>query len=278
MKTLGLIAGSGALPISLARHCRSIGRSVYVLRLAGFAHPDLAAFDGCDIGLAELGRAFSTLRSAGCRAVCFAGGVARPTLGDLKPDFRGAVALPGAIAAAKQGDDGLLTYLLRQFEQEGFEVEGAHDVMSDLLLPIGLLGRVDSSPENSLDIDRALIAARTIGALDIGQGAVCCDGLVLALEAQEGTDAMLQRVAALPQTLRGDTARRRGVLAKVCKPMQETRIDLPTVGPTTVRNAAAAGLAGVVGEAGLILVLEREAVAALADELGLFVLGVAPPR
>jgi DUF1009 family protein len=114
------------------------------------------------------------------------------------------------------------------------------------------------------------MVARAIGALDIGQGAVCCDGLILAVEAQEGTDAMLRRVAVLPAAIRGDPEHRRGVLAKVCKPGQETRVDLPTIGPATVRHAAEAGLAGIVGEAGRLLVLDREATIALADDLGLF--------
>jgi UDP-2,3-diacylglucosamine hydrolase len=277
VKTLGLIAGSGLLPVSLARHCQSIGRPVFVLRVSGFADPALEAFEGCEIGFAELGKAFSTLRAAGCGAVCFAGGVTRPNLSDLKPDLRGLAALPGAVAAARGGDDGLLTYLLRQFEQEGFVVEGAHEVMDTLTLPAGPLGRVRPGRGHEADIDRAMLVARTIGGLDIGQGAVCCDGLVLAVEAQEGTDAMLRRIVTLAPTIRGAPGRPRGVLAKACKPVQETRIDLPTIGPATIRNAAEAGLAGVAGEAGRVLLVEREAVVQLADHLGLFVVGVHPP-
>lgn len=104
-----------------------------------------------------------------------------------------------------------------------------------------------------------------------------CDGLVLAVEAQEGTDAMLRRVAELPRTIRGGPDAPRGVLAKAPKPIQETRIDLPTIGLNTIRRAAQAGLAGVAGQAGGLLVLDRDAVIQLADELGLFVIGVEPP-
>ena len=111
----------------------------------------------------------------------------------------------------------------------------------------------------------------------MGQGAVVCDGLVLAVEAQEGTDAMLRRVAELPSNIRGSAGAPRGVLAKAPKPIQETRIDLPTIGLGTIQRAAKAGLAGVAGETGRLLVLDREAVIALADELGLFVVGVEPP-
>ncbi|MEO8926491.1 MAG: UDP-2,3-diacylglucosamine diphosphatase LpxI [Caulobacteraceae bacterium] len=273
-RKLGLIAGGGALPVSLARHCRAAGRSVFVVRLRGFAAPDLDAFDGVDVGIAELGKAMAALRQARCDSVCFAGIVDRPDFKDLKPDLRGLAALPGVIAAARQGDDGLLTFLIGEFEREGFAVEGAHEVMA-LTLEVGALGGHAPGPEHLPDIARAMEAARAIGALDIGQGAVCCDGLVLALEAQEGTDAMLARVASLPEAIRGTPDRRRGVLAKACKPGQDTRVDLPTIGPRTVRRAAAAGLAGVAGEAGLILLLDREETIAAADELGLFLIGVA---
>ena len=183
--------------------------------------------------------------------------------------------MPGALLAARRGDDGLLTYLVRQFEDEGFVVEGANEVMGELTLPPGPLGRHRPRQSHLADLERAMDVAREIGRLDIGQGAVCCDGLILALEAQEGTDEMLSRVAMLSASIRGVPGRRRGVLAKACKPGQERRIDLPTIGPETIRRAAEAGLAGVAGEANLTLVVDREAVVALADDLGLFVLGLA---
>ena len=274
MRKLGLIAGGGALPVSLARHCRSIGRQVFVIRLKGFAAAECAEFDGADVGLAELGKGFRALKRAGCEAVCFAGSVARPDLLNLAPDLRGLAALPGAVVAARQGDDALLSFLIDEFEKEGFAVEGAHEVMGALILPVGPLGRHSPRAEHLGDIARAMDVARAIGRLDVGQGAVCCDGLILALEAQEGTDSMLRRVAELPQAIRGAPDHRRGVLAKACKPGQETRIDLPTIGSTTVRNVAHAGLLGIAGEAGRVLVIDRQAVTELADQLGLFVVGV----
>jgi DUF1009 family protein len=276
MARLGLIAGGGSLPLEIAEHCRRVGRPVFVIRLKGFAEPALAGFDGADVGLAELGKCIKALKRAACQAVCLAGRVTRPDFSTLAPDLRGLAALPAAIAAGRRGDDALLRFLVREFEKEGFSVEGAETVMRDLSLPAGPLGRHVPSPEALADAERALDVARTIGRMDIGQGAVVCDGLVLAVEAQEGTDAMLARVAGLPVELRGRAGDRRGVLAKAPKPIQETRVDLPTIGLATVRGAATAGLAGIVGEAGRLLVLDRADVVALADELGLFILGVEP--
>jgi DUF1009 family protein len=190
--------------------------------------------------------------------------------------MRGLAVLPGAIAAARRGDDALLRFLLGEFEKEGFVVEAAETVMADLTLGPGPLGRHDADPSQMADVLQALKVAHAIGELDIGQGAVVCDGLVLAVEAQEGTDAMLARVAALPPQLRGNMDARRGVIAKTPKPIQDTRVDLPTIGPATVRGAAAAGLVGIVGEPGRLIVLERAATVALADDLGLFILGLEP--
>jgi DUF1009 family protein len=274
MKKLGLIAGGGPLPVSLALHCRSAGRPLCVIRLTGMADPALAAFEGGEAGLGELGKALGLLRRSGCEAVCLAGVVARPDFRRLRLDARGVAAMPGVIKAARLGDDGLLRFMVREFEKEGFAVEGAHEVMEAITLPEGALGRFGANAAQMKDALRALDAARQIGRLDIGQAAVCCDGLILALEAQEGTKAMLGRVAQLPAAIRGRGGALRGVLAKACKPQQDPRVDLPAIGPETVTAAAAAGLAGIVGEAGRLLVLERESVTARADELGLFVIGL----
>lgn len=275
---LGLIAGGGALPVTLAERCMAAGRPLFVLRLKGFADPALLRFEGAEVGLAELGGAIAALKRAGCGAVCMVGDVARPDFAALKPDLRGLRALPGAIAAARQGDDALLRFLLGEFEREGFRVEGAHEVAAGLTLAPGPLGRHAPTPEQQADLNRAMETARALGRLDVGQGAVVCDGVVLAVEAQEGTDAMLARVADLPAALHGSPGALRGVLAKAPKPIQELRMDMPVIGVRTVEGAAAAGLAGIAGEAGAVLVLDREAVAARADALGLFVYGVGAER
>ena len=275
---LGLIAGGGDLPLQIARHCVETGRPLFVVRLRGFADPSMDAFPGQVVGLAEVGRCIRVLKQAECESVCLAGNVARPDFAALKPDLRGMAMLPRLVLEARRGDDALLRAVLDEFRKEGFAIEGAHEVRSDLVLGAGVLGRHAPDAAHQADIRRALEIARRIGELDIGQGAVVCDGLVLALEAQEGTDAMLRRVAEeVAPALRGEAGRRRGVLAKAPKPIQETRVDLPTIGPATVRGAARAGLAGLVGEAGRTLVLDREGLVALADELGLFVLGVEAP-
>jgi UDP-2,3-diacylglucosamine hydrolase len=274
MTKLGLIAGGGALPLTLAEHCQAQARPFYIIRLAGFADPALTAYDGDEASMGEIGRIIRLARGAGCQALCLAGGVRRPDFSNVKLDMKGMAALPGIIAAGRQGDEGLLRHLTGILEKEGFTVEGAHEVMGDLELPLGALGRHAPGPEHEADIAKALDVARAIGAMDVGQGAVVCDGLVLALEAQEGTDAMLARVGTLPIAVRGEVGARRGVLVKIAKPIQEDRVDLPTIGVATIEGLDRAGLAGVVGVAGKMLVLDRDAVAKAADAAGVFVAGV----
>jgi DUF1009 family protein len=278
MLKLGLVAGGGGLPVEIAEHCERAGRPLFVVRLKGFAGDALAEYGGVELGMTEFGKCFRALKRAGCKAVCFAGDVDRPDFRTFIPDLKGLTLLPGLLAAARKGDDGLLRYILGAFEKEGFAVEGAHEVMSDLTLAAGPLGRVAPDEAQMADVLKALAVARETGRLDIGQGAVVCDGLVLAVEAQEGTDAMLKRVSHLPAEIRGAPGAGRGVLAKAPKPMQEQRIDLPTIGLGTVRAAARAGLAGIAGEAGGLLVLDREEVIELADELGVFIVGVEPAK
>lgn len=274
---LGIVAGGGDLPRRLAEHARASGRPVSIVGLAGFADPALVSeFAGSVASIGETGRQIELLKQAGCAEVVFAGLVQRPDFKSIKLDMKGVALLPRVLSAAARGDDALLRVVVGAYESAGFKVVGADDVLSDLLAPAGGLGVVAPSETDWADIRRAAFVAAEIGKMEIGQGAVVCDGLVLAVEAQEGTDAMLERCATLPEPLRGTPDRRRGVLVKRPKPIQERRIDLPTIGAATVRRAAAAGLAGIAIEAGSALVIDREEITGLADGLGVFIYGFTP--
>ena len=272
---LGLIAGGGDLPAAVAARCDAEGRPVFLIRLAGFADPHLARWPGAEFGMAQIGAILKALKAEACTTVCLAGIVNRPDFKTLKPDFKGATLLPGIVAAASKGDDALLRKILSVFEAEGFAVEGADDILGGEMLAAGALGTVSPTPEQLADLKKALHVAEKSGELDIGQGAVVCDGLVLAVEAQEGTDAMLSRVAGLPADLRGSAGDRKGALGKAPKPIQDLRVDMPVIGPRTVEMAAAAGLAGIGGVAGRLILIDRAAITAAADRLGLFVWGEA---
>jgi hypothetical protein len=273
---LGLIAGLGDLPVAIAENAVATGQGVHVLRLKGFEEPRLAGYPGSVVGLGEVGAVITRLREAGCRDLVFAGNVSRPNFSDLKLDLRGAALLPKVLSEARKGDDALLRVLVGEFEKNGFNVIGSEQAHAALLAPAGLIAGPQPSAALLEDLEVAARVASASGALDIGQACVVCDGLVLAVEAQEGTDEMLRRCAALPETIRGTALARRGVLVKRPKPVQERRIDLPTTGVSTVELAAAAGLAGIGIEAGGALMLNRAAMESKAASLGLFLYGFSP--
>lgn len=267
MSKLGLIAGGGGLPLAIAASCREEGRPVHVIRLRGMTDPGLGEFDGEDAGLAELGRCVKALRRASCEAVCFAGVVQRPDFAALTPDLAALKYLPAVISAAGKGDDALLRAILAVFEKEGFRVEGVGEAGRGLLLAEGPLGAAAPDAAGLAEIAVGLEAARQLGLTDVGQGVIVRGGQVLAREDHGGTDAMLTRFAAQAPPGRG------GTLVKAAKPRQDRRVDLPTIGVQTLEKAATAGLAGVVGEAGATLVVDKAAVRTAADRLGLYVVG-----
>ena len=273
MAPLGIIAGLGDLPGPVARAATERGQGGYVIRMKGFEEPMLAFYPGIVAGVAEIGKTMKALKQAGCEQICFAGIVKRPDFQALKPDLKGISLLPKAISAAREGDDALLTFLIKTFENEGFEVIGADEAAGSLTGEAGLLIGEQPTSEQMADLKKAASVASEMGRLDIGQGAIVANGLVLCVEAQEGTDEMLRRCTELPVQIRGTKQARIGVLVKRPKPQQERRIDLPTIGLQTVELAAEAGLAGIGFEADGALIINSAQVQARAEVLGLFLYG-----
>ncbi len=273
-KALGIIAGSGDLPMEVAQAARDSGREVFVLGIAGMAEKaDLDPFPHTIAGIGEIGKAMDLLREAGCTEITFAGRVPRLKFGDIKLDSKGALALPRVLNAARRGDDELMRSILEIFEKDGFQIIGTDQAAAELLAPEGRLGKIEPREQDNADITKAFAVVRSMGVYDIGQAAVVCEGVVLAVEAAEGTDAMLRGVAQLPETLRGTESKRRGVLVKAPKPNQERRVDLPVIGQATLELVSAAGLKGIAVQAAGALILQRNAVIADADQAGIFLLG-----
>jgi len=275
-RKLGIVAGAGDLPLLLAQACKAADLPFHISRLGSGVNPALDPFGGDTFELGEIGRRLNGLAAAGCDAVTMVGNIKRPDFKSLKVDGRGALFLPKVVMAARKGDDALLTLIAGEFEREGFKVIGVHEIARQLLAPEGLIGGPALSADDLSDIKKGAQIAAAIGALDIGQGCVVCHGLVLAVEAQEGTDAMLARVAQLPANIRGDASARAGALVKRPKPGQELRVDLPTVGVATLEGAAKAGLKVVAFQAGASLLINQDECIAAADRLGVSLFGFAP--
>ena len=268
-RKLGIVAGGGVLPAKVAAAARAAGREVFIVGLEGFADPAVLAPWPHEIRrLGAAARIIAALREHGCQDVTMIGSVRRPSLLEMRPDAEGAKLLARIGRAAFAGDDGLLAAVIRVLTEEGFHVIGAHDVLREAVGPAGVLTDARPDAQAMTDIERGVVVTRLLGSADVGQGCVVQQGLVLAVEAIEGTDAMLARAGLLRRDGVG------GVLVKLVKPGQDKRADLPTIGPDTVRNAIAAGLRGVAFEAGATILAEREACLAAANAAGFFLLGL----
>jgi DUF1009 family protein len=274
---LAIIAGGGALPATLAEAAVAQGRSVHILGIRGEADHHIDRFPHTWLKWGEVGKLFATLEDLGCRDLVIIGAVTRPDLANVKFDFGAIRNLPFLLSLGVGGDDHVLSNVVRFLEGKGYRVYGAGEVAPELLAGEGPLGARIPSPEDRADIDMGLHTVAALGRLDIGQAAVVVKGRVLAVEAAEGTDAMLARCADLRKRAGGRARALAGVLVKAPKPGQEERVDLPTIGPDTVERAAEAGLAGIAVAAGAVLVADRPATIAAADDAGLFVFGQTLP-
>lgn len=266
---LGILAGGGRLPGQVAAAAHAAGRAVFIVGLDGYADPVvLASWPHEMIRIGAASQILTALRAHGCRDLVMIGPVRRPSMLDLRPDVEGARIIARIGRAAFSGDDGLLAAVVKVLADEGFRVIGAHEVLGEVLGPAGLLSRAEPEAIAIADIRRGIAVVHALGQVDVGQACVVQHGIVLAVEAAEGTDAMLTRCASLVRSGPG------GVLVKLVKPGQDRRADLPTLGPATIRAAANAGLRGIAFEAGGTILVDRQAAIAEADAAGLFLLGL----
>ena len=266
--TLGILTGGGNLPRLLAETASADGRPIFMVAFQGQADPaTVIGFPHVWVRLGEAGKTISELKKARVVDLVMAGAVRRPSLSELGLDWRG-TQLFARIGARALGDDGLLRAVTRELELEGFRLIGADAVLANSIAAAGAMGIHTPDQQASSDIAHGVRIARALGALDIGQAVVVQQGLVLGVEAIEGTDALLIRAREQRRDGLG------GVLVKIAKPQQERRVDLPTIGVGTVSRAAAAGLRGIAIEAASSIVLDRFATIAAADRAGLFLLGL----
>ncbi len=268
-KKLGIIAGGGAIPRDLINFCKENKRDYYVIAIDGNA--DRALVDDSVphtwIRIGQAGTGFKKLAEEKVEEVVMIGTIKRPTVKDLVPDMRTA-AFFAKVGMKSLGDDGILRALVKEIENEGMVVRGIHEVLPELLIKKGILGKVKPSKQAKEDIRRAVEVATELGRLDVGQAVIVQQGLVLGVEGIEGTGELVRRCGDYKRKGEG------GVLVKVRKPQQDMRVDLPTIGDKTVQAAYDAGLVGIALHAGNGLIVNEKETIKLADKLGIFVLGL----
>lgn len=268
IEKLGVIAGGGAMPARLLHACDKNGIEPFIVAFEGQTDP--AILQDRKYMLTRMGAAglvINTLKSHGIRDLVFIGSIRRPSMREMRPDLR-TLSFYARLSTRALGDDGLLKALKKELEKEGFRIHGVQRFAHDLLAAEGPLGRHKPKKSDEEDIVRGFEILQYLGALDIGQCVVVQEGIVLGVEAAEGTDELMRRCGALKRAGRGP------VLVKLSKPGQDNDLDLPTIGPDTISTAGQSGFSGIVIEAGKTLVLEPDRVGELADQFGMFVTGM----
>ncbi len=265
---LGIVAGGGQLPKKLIEFCDQKNIQIFIIGFDGQSDPSIMAnHDHVMTRLGAAGQIVRHLKERGIQDLVLIGSIKRPHLRELRPDLYTA-AFFAKLGLRALGDDGLLSAIHGTLKQEGFTIHGIQDLMQDLLMVEGAVGKRAPDKAQWSDIQLGLSVAKTLGALDVGQSVVVYDGLVLGVEGVEGTDALIHRCASYRRAEKG------GVLVKSCKPQQDRKLDMPTIGPETVRLCGELGYDGIAVEAGAALLVDRDEVRRMADENKIFVVGV----
>jgi DUF1009 family protein len=260
---LGIIAGSGSLPIELARAARAAGRTVVAVAHIDESDPRLTenVNSACWVAFGQLKKTIKFLKSAGVTEIVLAGGISRKRLFSrgFRPDLK-ALWLLAKLKNAK--DDHVLRMIAVEIEHAtGAKVVSAASILKDAVPVAGPLTHTVMKAEHLSDALIGWQAAKKLGELDIAQTVVVARGAIVAVEALEGTDATIQRASELS----GAGA----VVVKVSKPVQDLRLDLPTIGLGTVRSLEAAKAGALVVEEGRCLILDLSEVVARADAAGI---------
>ena len=272
---LAMICGGGSLPLAVADKVASSGRRVVLFPLRGAAEGTaVERFPHHWLHIGQIGKFMRLARAEGCRDVVLIGAMIRPSIWQIRPDFKALTLFPRVMAAFRGGDNHLLSGMGRLLEQDGFRLLGAHEVSPEILAPENAIGRVQPSEQDRADIALGLDYLKAAGPFDIGQAVVVAGRHIVAVEAIEGTDEMLARIADMRASGRMRARSGTGVLVKAPKPNQDRRFDLPSIGPVTAERAASAGLAGIAVIAGATIIAEPERLIEIANRAGIFVVGV----
>jgi DUF1009 family protein len=267
---VGILAGGGSLPREIADALSGQGEKPAIVGLEGEADPrDFAGHDFTLVNWGRIGQLIGTFQKKGVTDLVIVGRVTRPDLKAIRTDFGFWWNLPRIFRiVAAGGDDSVLRRVVGFFEGHGFRVRGPADLVPSLVVGEGACGQVAMPAASRRDFELGREIVARLAPFDIGQAVIVADGAVCAIEGAEGTDAMLKREADRRSGRRG------GLLVKWPKPGQELRVDMPAIGPNTVDAVAAAGLDGIVVQAGATLAAQRKEMLDAADRKSIFIAGV----
>ena len=258
MEKVGLLAGVGRLPVEVAKAARAKGYEVCCVKLLPQCDEEL---DSCtavceDISIAKLDKIFKFLKKHEVKNVTMIGKVTKELLFAKKvlPDFRMMKVL---MSLPDRKDDTIMMMFVRELAKAGIQAFDQTALIRRLMPHRGVITKREPTAEERKDMEFGFRMAKEIGRLDVGQTAVVKNMAVMALEAIEGTDACIHRG--------GQLARGGAVVAKVAKPQQDDRFDVPTVGLATIQSMVDVGATALAIEADKTLLVEREEMLALAE-------------
>ncbi|MAF31263.1 MAG: hypothetical protein CMF60_03565 [Magnetococcales bacterium] len=269
IQKIGIIAGGGTLPDLMVKHCQKTEKPFHMVCFKGQPQPqnwsDYKIFT-TELGLGQVGKVVETFKEKQVTDIVMAGNLEKPSLFDLRFDMAG---LKLMNQARRKHDDELLNAVCTFLTEQGFNVLGAHELAPEILMPKGLLSQRKPNASQKTDLEIGLETLAHLSTLDIGQAVVVKDGVVLGVEAVEGTSRLIERCA----TLRG-AKDKGGVLVKAAKAGQNLKVDMPAIGDETLEKLAELHYDGVAVLAGQAMFLAQEKALKVANKNGLFVCGV----
>jgi hypothetical protein len=266
---IALFAGKGDLPKTLIRVFQKQTRPFVILAFKGQTEASLIQdLPHLWIHYGEIGKAMDYIQKNHVQEIVMAGAMSRPAMTEIRPDWEGVKWL-AKIGSKALGDDNLLKLIIRMIEEKGYKVVGPDEILADILAPEGNLTEQEPDEQAWRDIGRGVEILCALSPVDVGQAVVIQEGLVLGVEAIEGTDGLIERTSVLHRPGLG------GILVKIAKPQQEQRVDLPTIGLETIQKALASGLRGIAVEARRTFFLNQSEALKLANEKHFFIVGLA---
>jgi len=272
IKKIALFSGNGDLPRTLIDAFKKQNIPYHLIGFYGLTDEVTVHGHPHDYhGIGEVGAIIQTLKQEGVTHIMLAGTLRRPSFSEVKVDVIGAKWLARLGMSMFSGDDTLLKKLIHMMEEEGFFILSPQEILNDVFFARGVHTHIKPSQEAFVDIERGISVLRALDAMDVGQAVVVQQGIVLGIEAAEGTAALIHRI--MDHKREGGFG---GVLVKLAKTTQTHKADLPTIGPETVKQMEKAGLAGIAISAGLTQVLAKDDVIKALDKAGLFLVALAP--
>lgn len=268
IKKVAVLAGKGWLPKHVYTACQEKGIQCEIIGLEGQTSAEIfAGIEYETFPLHSVSKIINKLKAGNIKYLVLAGKIKRSSISKLLLDLKGAKLLTMIIKSGLN-DSAVLGSVISFLEKEGFTIVPSEIIADNLVIKKGTLTKVKPTDNDMQDIKKGTQILKAIATFDVGQALVIQNGLVLGIEAVEGTDQLIKRCGEVQQV------QERCILLKVCKPNQDRRVDLPCIGPDTIKNIHKYNLKGIGVEAGASLILDQESTIAEADKLGIFIYGI----